>query len=355
VITRRTASAAETELALDAQCIGILCNPTAGSGRARIHELTRQAFECLGPQVTRVLVAPGDMGEVVCRGTNVEVVGQNQTRSRQDTIATVQQMVRQGAELLVIAAGDGTYNDALEGMQTIGRVVPIYGIAAGRFNTIYPKRKHDPFVSLRGDFRPFRLEDVIVEDVMGVRTSINGKVVSYAFFWAVICNLVAYTDAGGKFMTVDAAAYLSGQIVPLTAAPPVATEETRIRLVSQRLGEIEVGRGPRMSMPMVVQVTDEINQMSAAGFGGWANFMGYQGIVYYYTNPQITFLPSCEFFPVETRAVAFYAGDHVHLTGLNEGSVFQADSTAIAVVGPQDVLTAEVVMDLGQKAVLRSR
>ena len=340
---------------MNAECIGLLCNPTAGSGLPRIHELTRQAFECLGPQVAKVLVAPGDMGEAVCRGKNVEVVGENRTRSRQDTMATVQQMVRQGAELLVIAAGDGTYNDALEGMQTIGRVVPIYGIAAGRFNTIYPKRKHDPFVSLRGDFRPFRLEDLVAEDVMGVRTSINGTVVSYAFFWAVVCNLVAYTDAQGEFMTVDAAAYLRGQIVPLSSGRPVATDATRIRLVSQRLGEFEVGRGPRMSLPMVVQVTDEINQMSAAGFGGWANFMGYQGIVYYYTNPEITFLPSHEFFPVETRAVAFFAGDQVHLTGLKEGSVFQADSTAIAVLGPEDVLTAEVVLDLGQKAVLRPR
>ncbi len=339
---------------MDAQRIGILCNPTAGSGKLRVLELTRQAFECLQPQTSTVLAAPGEMGEVVCRGKNVQVVGQDHTKSRADTIETAKEMVRRGAQLLVIVAGDGTYNDALEGMQSIGQVVPIFGIAGGRFNTIYPRRKHDPFVSQRGPFRPFRLADLVVEDVMGIRSSLNGMVVSYAFFWVVACNLVAYTGAKGEFITIDAAEYLRGRVVPVASPRPVATENTRIKVESERLGEIEVARGPDIALPMVAHVTEEINQMSAAGFGGWANFMGYQGIVYYYTNPQIAFLPSREFFPVEMRGAAFYAGDRVVFTGLNQGSVLQADSTAIAILGPGDVVTAEVVMDLGKKAVVRA-
>lgn len=167
---------------MDADTIGLFCNPTAGSGKLRVQELTRLAFECLQPQVSKILVAPGEMGAAVCCGKNTRVVVQDLTHSRLDTIETAKAMVSEGAQLLMIVAGDGTYNDALEGMQSLGRVDPFYGIAGGRFNTIFLKRKHEPFVSQRGLFRPFRIRDLVTEDVMGIRTSLNGVVVSYAFF-----------------------------------------------------------------------------------------------------------------------------------------------------------------------------
>jgi predicted polyphosphate/ATP-dependent NAD kinase len=108
--------------------VGILCNPNSGCGKDRVFELTQQAFECLHPQVPEIMVGPGYLGEVVCTGRNVTVIGQNSSGSRIDTIETTKQMVQKGVELFVIVSGDGTYNDAVEGMKSVGVTLPIFGI-----------------------------------------------------------------------------------------------------------------------------------------------------------------------------------------------------------------------------------
>ena len=130
---------------MKADRIAILSNPYAGSGRERVLDLTRQAYDVLAPQVETIFTGPGDMGAAVCTGDKVTVLGQDSTKSRQDTIETARQMVEQGIELFVIISGDGTYNDALEGMKAQGADVPLFGIAGGRFNVIFPKRAHNPF------------------------------------------------------------------------------------------------------------------------------------------------------------------------------------------------------------------
>ena len=241
---------------MDASCVAILCNPYAGSGKERVFQLTRQAFACLRSQVAEILVGPAEMGAVVCQGDNVTVVGQDHTRSRWDTIETTKQMVARGAEFFVVVSGDGTYNDVVAGMKAMSVTLPILGIAAGRFNTIFPKRKHDPFVSIRGDLRPFALADLGVEDVMGLVSRVNGTIVSYGFFWAVVCNALAYTDVDGTFMTIDAAQFLQGRIIPCATPFPVATEATRLTLVSRTLGDVEMAGGANMALPMVTHIVD---------------------------------------------------------------------------------------------------
>src|SRR5712691_11669162 len=207
---------------MDASCIAILCNPYAGSGRERVFQLTHQAFACLRSQVAELLVGPAEMGAVVCQGDNVTVVGQDHTQSRWYTIETTKQMVARGAEFFVVVSGDGTYNNVVAGMKAMGVTLPILGIAAARCNTIFPKRRHDPFVSIRGDFRPFALAGLEVQDVMGLVSRVNGTIVSYGFFWAVVCNALAYTDVNGTFMTIDAAQFLQGRLVSRTTPFPVA-------------------------------------------------------------------------------------------------------------------------------------
>jgi len=339
---------------MDASRIAILCNPYAGSGREQVFHLTRQAFACLRSQVAEILVGPAEMGAVVCQGDNVTVVGQDHTRSRWDTIETTKQMVARGAEFFVVVSGDGTYNDVVAGMKAMGVTLPILGIAAGRFNTIFPKRKHDPFVSIRGDFRPFAPADLSVEDVMGLVSRVNGTIVSYGFFWAVVCNALAYTDIDGTFMTIDAAQFLQGRLVPRATPFPVATEATRITLVSRTLGDVEMARGANMALPMVAHIVDELNQIVAGGFGTLANIMGYHGVAYVFTNPNITFMPTAEFFPVEMKAVGFYEGDCMRYTGLHNGAVFQVDSTPICELTSDDVLTVEIVRSLGKKMVIHT-
>ena len=154
-------------------------------------------------------------------------------------------------------------------------------------------------------------------------------------------------------MTIDAAQYLDGKIVSREKPTPVATDRTRITIVSKQLGEIELASGPNISLPIVAHIVDEINQIVAGGFGMFANIMGFHGVAYYFTNPNIPFMPGPEYFPVETKSVGFYAGDHVRYTGLKNDSVFQVDSTAICKLSPDDVLTAEIVLDLGKKAIVK--
>ncbi|MDY6877424.1 MAG: NAD(+)/NADH kinase [Chloroflexota bacterium] len=337
---------------MDADRIAILSNPYSGSGKERVLELTRQAFECLRPQVSEILVGPGDMGEAVCQGDKVTVVGQDNTKTRQDTIETAKQMVEKGVELFVIVSGDGTYNDALEGIKSLDVTLPIFGIAAGRFNVIFPKRVHDPFVSMRGNFRPFAVKDLVVEDVMGLVSRVNDKIVSYGFFWVTVANVVAHSDADGNFVTIDAAQYIDGKVVPLFDPPPIATEETQITLLSSALGEIELASRTDIAMPVVAHLVPEINQIVAGGFGMMAESMGFHGVAYCFPS-KVGFMPTPESFPVETRALAFFAGDKVRYTGLRDGSVLQVDSTAIRTLSSDDVLTVEVVLKLGEKAVLK--
>lgn len=57
-----------------------LSNAITRRGRDKVLEPTRKAFDCLSTQVTQVtevLTGPGDMGEIVCKGKNVRVVGRN--------------------------------------------------------------------------------------------------------------------------------------------------------------------------------------------------------------------------------------------------------------------------------------
>ena len=338
---------------MDVQRIAILSNPYSGSGRERVLELTRQAYECLESQVSTILTGPGDMGEVICQGSKVTVVGQDKTKTRIDTIETAKQMVEKGVELFVIVAGDGTYNDALEGMKSLGVTLPIFGIAAGRFNVIFPKRVHDPFVSMRGDFRPFWLKDLVVEDVSGLVSRINGKIVSYGFFWVNVSNAVAHTDANGNLAMIDAGQYIEGKVVPITGLVPVATEDTRILLASKVLGEIELGKGTGIGMPVVAHLVPEINQIVSGGFGMMAEAMGFHGVAFYFPNARFAFLPTPDNFPVDSRSLAFFAGDEVRFTNVKDGSVLCVDSTAICRISSSDVLTVEVVLELGKKAVLK--
>jgi hypothetical protein len=315
-------------------------------------ELGRSAYACLAAQAD-VLVGPGDLGANAGDGGAVTVVGSDATASRSDTLDTTQAMIAAGADLLVIVSGDGTYNDALAGMKAVGVTVPIFGVAAGRFNTLFPKRKHDPFVSMRGDFRPFSLADLVVEEVPGLVVRVGGEVVGYGFFWMVVSNALAYSDEAGQFMTIDAARMLDGDVVPLTGAWPVATDTTRITVHSESLGEIELGRGRDIVMPTVAHTVPEMNQIMAGGFGAYAEFMGFHGVAYYFADATIPFLPTPEFFPVDQRAAAFFAGDEVRLTGLADGAVVQIDSTPIRVLDQGDAVTVEVERALGLKA--RSR
>jgi len=334
--------------------IAILSNPFSGSGRERVLELTHQAYECLEPQVSDILVGPGDMGEVVCQGNKVSVIGQDNTKTRMDTIETAKQMVKRGVDLFVIISGDGTYNDAFEGMNLVGETLPIFGIAAGRFNVIFPKRVHDPFVSMRGDFKPFSLDDLIEEDVIGLVTRVNDKIVSYGFFWVTVANVVAHSDAEGNFITIDAAKYIDGKVVPVLEAPPIASKETKVTLLSNVLGEMELASGPDITMPIVAHLVPQINQIVAGGFGMMAESMGFHGVAYYYPNAKFGFIPTPENFPIETKSLAFFAGDKVRYTGIVDGSVLQVDSTAICTLKSSDVLTVEVVLTLGKKAILKT-
>jgi hypothetical protein len=338
---------------MDVRRIAILSNPYAGSGRERVLDLTRQAYECLEPQVSEIFTGPGEMGGVVCRGDKVKVVGQDSTKTRIDTIETAKEMVKQGVELFVIVAGDGTYNDALEGMKSVGVTLPIFGIACGRFNVIFPKRVHDPFVSMRGDFRPFSLKDLVVEDVPGLVSCINGKVVSYGFFWVNVSNAVAHTDAAGNLTMIDAAQYIDGKVVPISGIVPVSTEDTRIVLLSKKIGEIQLGKGTEINMPIVAHVVPEINQIVSGGFGMMAEVMGFHGVAYYFPGAKFVFMPGPENFPVDTRSLAFFEGDEVRFTNVRDGSVLCVDSTAICKIASTDVLTVEVARQLGKKALLK--
>lgn len=340
---------------MDLKRVAIFCNPYSGTGRDRVLELTRQACACLSPQASEVLTGPGDMGAVVCSGDKVRVLGQDSTGTRRDTIETAGQMVAAGAELLVIVSGDGTYNDALEGMKSLGTTVPIFGIAAGSFNVMFPKRVHDPFVSMRGDFRPFSLKDLVVEDVPGLVSRINGEIVSYGFFWANVSNVVGHQGPDGDIVLIDAREYIRGDVVPITTPLPVATEETAIDLSSETLGEIRLGEGAGIASPVVAQCVPEINQIMSGGFGAIAEATGFHGVAFYYEDAGFAFLPGPEDFPVNTRSLAFYEGDQVRFTNLRDQSVLCVDSTAVVPLRSTDVLTVEVVLDLGKKAVLPRR
>jgi len=331
------------------ETIGLICNIHAGLGKEKIHELTAEAYGILKRQVGRVLSGPSEMGENVCPGARV--VGEAGTGGSRDTMDTVKAMVREGAEMIVIVAGDGTCNDALSGMKQEGKVVPIFGIAAGRFNVIYPKRRHDPFITLRKLYA-FDVDSIRTEGVMGTVARVNGEVVGYGFFQTMVFNCLAYSDPDGNLIFVDAAKMLQGEVVPITDFASTSTEHTEIKVVSRSFGEVVVAKGSEISLAMIAQVPDEVNQIMCGGFGAVANMMGYLGVVNVFTNPNLTLIPTPDFFPIVTKSAGFFEGDRLLYTGVADESVIQIDSTPICLIGPDDLLSIEVDRSLGLKAVL---
>jgi len=329
--------------------VGLLCNPYAGLGRQRIHELTAEVRGILRGQAQEVLVGQGEMGAAAC--PDARVVESPVFGGRRDTMAAAVALAGEGAEMIVIVAGDGTYNDALEGMKRAGKLVPIFGVAAGRFNVMYPKRRHDPFVSVRKLY-PFDLGSIRIEPVMGTTAKVNGRVVGYGFFQTMVFNCLAYSDPGGNLIFVDAARMLDGEIVPVSDFASTSGEATEIKVVSQSFGEVLVARGTEISLAMIAQVPDEVNQMLCGGFGAISQMMGYAAVVNVFTNPRLALIPTPDFFPIVTKSAGFFEGDRVSYTGVAEGSVVQIDSTPICRMGPGDVLTVEVDRALGLKAAL---
>jgi hypothetical protein len=330
--------------------LAIISNVFSGCGRDYVLNTTSQIFEILKDQVSEILVGPGDMGETVCKAGNVAVVGSDQTKTRMDTIVTTRDMVAAGAELFVIISGDGTFNDALEGMKSVDSTVPIFGFAAGQFSTLYSYRKHDPFVSMRGEVVPFAIEDLHTADVMGMVCRVNGKITGYGFFWITLSNILAYNDPGKGIITIDAAAYIDGKVQEVSKGTPIECADTCIRLESEHLGSIVLAKGEECTRPVVAHLVPEINQVMAGGFGAMVELMGFHGVAYCVPGAKFDIFPSPAEFPIQTKSLAFYEGDQVIITGVNENSVLQADSTAIMKLCPTDKLSVEVVRNLGKKA-----
>ena len=171
----------------------------------------------------------------------------------------------------------------------------------------------------------------------------------------MISNLLPYSDPQGKFITIDAAEAMKGEIIRSQGASPIANEQTKILLKSATLGDIELAHGPNISMPVVAHIVPEINQIMAACFGWMAEAMGFHGVAYYFTDPNIPFRPSQDFFPITERSLAFYEEDQVIFKDLLDGAVFQVDGTPIRILSSDDTITVEVVLKLGKKAILHQR
>ena len=84
-----------------------------------------------------------------------------------------------------------------------------------------------------------------------------------------------------------------------------------------------------------------------------AEAMGFHGVAYYFPNAKFMFMPTPDMFPIDTRSLAFFAGDQVIFTNVKDDSVLCVDSTAICKISSKDVLTVDVVLDLGKKAVMK--
>jgi predicted polyphosphate/ATP-dependent NAD kinase len=135
------------------KAIGLIVNPVAGMGgsvglKGTDGEMYKKALELgaepVTPQRTNdllthierkdamtLLVAPGKMGERYVAGFDVPVIVIGETgeeTSAEDTKGIAEEMVAQGAELLIFVGGDGTARDIYD---AVGASVPVVGVPAG--------------------------------------------------------------------------------------------------------------------------------------------------------------------------------------------------------------------------------
>jgi len=331
--------------------VAILANPYAGSGKSNILSLTAKLYECLLPQVEQIFTGPAEMGAEVCTGDKVTVLGDDSHKNRTDTMRTAAEMIDAGAEMFFIVSGDGTYNDVFEVLKLRDKVVPIFGVAAGRFNTIFPDRAHNPFVSLRGEFRPFRIADLTIKDVMGIETRINAEVKSYGFFWSAPSSTVLHTDETG-FIEIDALDYLDHQIRKVETAAPVANPHTTFSVRTQAYGDLEIARGENIGRMVVAHLVPEFNQIVAGMHGCFLEAGGYDGIAYTWQNPAVGLMtPDPRWFPLEQHSAGFHEGDVVEIRNTNK-TVLMVDSSAICPIEAGDLVEIRVIKKLAKKAVI---
>lgn len=134
--------------------VGLVVNPVAGMGGSvglkgtdgadLYREAVNRGAEPVTPRVTReflqhiekidqinFLVAPRHMGEMFLQALqdNYQVVGSiNNDTSPEDTRLIIQEMIEQGAELLVFVGGDGTARDVVD---VVGTQIPVVAVPAG--------------------------------------------------------------------------------------------------------------------------------------------------------------------------------------------------------------------------------
>jgi NAD kinase len=114
--------------------IGIITNPFAGKGE----NSNKKSFNDLVTKLAsyHLLIASGSMGgEFLPQlSQNQKVIGEQRYFDRRDTIAAVQEMALNNADLLIGIGGDGTLADIAYGVYQIGKNIPVLGIGLGSTN-----------------------------------------------------------------------------------------------------------------------------------------------------------------------------------------------------------------------------
>src|SRR5262249_35854040 len=129
----------------------LIYNLTRTSPGAYVIEIYKSTALIYNPRAGRILRSSGDLirrTEQALREFRHNLTRAPKTRSR-PAGAIARSQIERGADLVVVAGGDGTVNEALEGM--IGSGVPLAVLPAGTANVLAMEMKlgRDPVAAAR--------------------------------------------------------------------------------------------------------------------------------------------------------------------------------------------------------------
>lgn len=298
-------------LRLNIKKLGVIANTAAGAGGAFIENVASSA---------------------ILKFRESHIIHPHLLARKEATVAAAADLASSVDAILVIG-GDGTMSDVAYSLFKTGATTPILGIGAGSTNA-------GPLITVRSQELD-RLDPsaLIVKEVGGILTSLNGERIGLGFNDVVLGDTVL-TTIEGRVVQVNASKFMKGRKIPIPPSRAGNTDsEVRIERGGESPEEIVIHRGI-FGQFFAAPLEERYLGKGLAGGTSLAAALGLPAGIAITSEPLVNFSIGTEDLllmePIVTKTASIREVDNVVITGIRGGTCLNVDGNPLALLGPGD-------------------